>query len=133
MVGDTEYIDLAKWTGRTLYRLPLSIRERDEALMHVNSFAYLVDDPACDPRLGGIAGNANLAKIYGVGVQQFRRYIRPSRTYLKWLLDIPVANVSSVTNDAEIYRAEIRNCWVENLGIDKSHQGAALNSKKNQG
>lgn len=113
------YIHLDRWTGRTLYRLPLSIRERDEALMHVNSFSSVVNDPACDPRSGGIAGNEILARIYGVGVQQFRRNIRPSLHYLRKLADMPVTNVFSAENDAERYKAEKIKSWAKNLGINK--------------
>ena len=119
MVGDSDYIDLEKWTGRPLSRLPLSIREKDEPLMHVNSLSYLVDDPACDPRTGGIAGYENIARIYGVGLQQFRRNIAPKLSYLKWLEDIPVTHVSSAMNDAELYKIEIRKSWMGNLGLDR--------------
>lgn len=119
MVGDSDYIDLEKWTGRPLCRLPLSIRERDEALMHVNSFSYVVGDPACDPRSGGIAGYENIARIYNVKGQQFRKNIVCKRAYIRWLADIPVTNVSSAMNDAELYNAEKKKRWAKNLGINE--------------
>lgn len=115
MVG--EYVDLVKWTGIPLRRLPTSIRERDEALWHVSSLVALIGDPACDPRSGGIAGSKNLAAIYGVGVQQFRRNILPNLAYVRYLGDIPASNTSSAQPDAQIYKARVQQRWCDNLGI----------------
>jgi hypothetical protein len=110
-----EYVDLVKWMGYSLRRLPISIRDADEGLLHVSSLAAMIGDTTCDPRSGGIAGSGNLAEIYGVGVQQFRKNILSKLTYVRDLGGIPVTHVSSAQADAQNYRAKVRKQRCDNL------------------
>lgn len=99
------------------------MRERDEAKLHVSSLSYLIDDPTCNPRSGGIAGYENIAPYYGVTPDHFRRKIAKERGYINWLGEskgkgaIPVTHVSSATIDGANFQLKREHRWRKNLGI----------------
>tara|TARA_R110000824_G_scaffold399102_1_gene604008 strand:+ start:50648 stop:51028 length:381 start_codon:yes stop_codon:yes gene_type:complete len=114
-LDESGWIGLEKWMREPLRNIPISIRERDEGITHCNSIVAATGDTACDPRLGGVAGVKILAAFYGVGEQQFRRYILPNLTWIKWLGSKPITNVCSVLHDVKNYKANVSNIWLNNL------------------
>ena len=122
VVDKKGYIDLEKWSGRPTNSIPLSVRDPNEAMLHVSSLSFLINDSTCDPRSGGIAGNENIAPLYGASTEHYRRNITKKRDYIKWLDDIPVTHISSATNDAYLYKQEVKEQRLKNLGIDNNHR-----------
>ena len=116
LLGDG-WIDLQAWARRPLNRLPLEIRNQDEGYTHCNSLMPLIEDPACDPYNGGVAGNFNMAKFYTVGVQQFRKNIRPQLDFLRFIGGIPLSNISSLQNHASKYETRVRQNRCERIGM----------------
>lgn len=110
-------INVCSWTGRPINRLPKVGREPDEDYAYISKLLDVIGDPWCHPNSGGIANVATLAKIYGVGVQQFRRNILPTLGYIRLWGDNPVTNVRSAFAHAKIYRAETNQKWLNNLDL----------------
>ena len=117
MNGVSSWINVCSWTGRTVNRLPKAGRTPGEDYAYIGSLMAVIGDRWCHPNSGGIANVATLAKIYGVGVQQFRRNILPKLSYVRWWGDVPVTNVTSATTDAEIYRAYVAEKHLNNLNL----------------
>lgn len=113
---ESGWIDLERWLREPLRNIPISIREPYEGITHCNSIVAATGDTGCDPRLGGVAGVKNLAAFYGVGEQQFRRYILPNLPWMKWLGNKPITNVNSVIADAGRYLTNKKQMLVENFG-----------------
>ena len=116
MIGDS-YIDLEASSGRSYKTLPKHLREPDEGITHVYTYSYVVNDPACMPDAGGMMGVSNLAEIFDVSSQHFKRNILPRLTFIKYYAGIPVTNVSSAYAAAELYDQEVRKCRCDRLGV----------------
>lgn len=109
------WVDLVKWTGRSVNNIPVRYRAREDGLTHASSLTAQLGDLSCDPRSGGVAGNEYLCQFYGVGTQLFARYIAPSRSFLRRLGTIWVSNVNSVWADGLAYRESVAETRRANL------------------
>lgn len=116
IMGD-DYFDWVEWTGYSPGHLPLAIRDADDSRFYISSLSAQLGDSTCDPRSGGIAGTKNLAMRYGVSVQQFRRNILPTLTYVHKYYGILISHVSSVDHDAQKYKSRVRKQWCDNLNV----------------
>ena len=116
-INSEGWVRLGPWLDCDPCRIPLSIREADEAVTHCDSVVAAIGDPACDPRSGGIGGFRPMAAIFGVGVQQFRRSILPDLRFVHSLDRFPVSNVASLTASAEQYRQMVYAERCERLGL----------------
>ena len=111
------WVDLEEWTGHSVRRTPLAIREPDEPVTHCDSIVAALGDGACDPRSGGVAGTAHLAERFGVEAQQFRKHILPGLDFVRRLGGIPVTNVASLQAGAAEYRERVHRARCERLGV----------------
>jgi hypothetical protein len=121
-VVDDDWIDFAAWTGRSENTLPTALREPEDRVTRVTSLMAQIGDVHCDPRSGGIAGHGRIGSYYGVGEQQFRRYVVPTLDYVRWLSGIPITNVASAQADGLRYRARVNATRRANLSSSLSAQ-----------
>jgi hypothetical protein len=117
MIDDT-YIDLGASSNQSYKTIPVHLRERDEGLVHVNTYCSVIDDPACMPEAGGMMGVRNLAEIFGVSVQQLKRYILPKFDFVRYYGGIPVTNVSSAYAARDLYHTQVNQARCERLGVN---------------
>ena len=115
MNGVSSWINVCSWTGRTVNRLPKAGRATGEDYAYIGSLMAVIGDRWCHPHSGGIAKNSTLAEIYGVGVEQFRRNILPTLSYVRMWGDVAITNESSAYANAKVYRANTKTKWFNNL------------------
>ena len=116
MIDDT-YIDLEASSGRSYKTIPKHLREPDEGIAHVNTYSYVVNDPACMPDAGGMIGVKNLSEVFEVSTEHLKRNILPHLHFVKYYAGIPVTNVSSVYAAAEHYHQEVNQARCARLGM----------------
>lgn len=114
-VDEDGWVDLSLLTGQSWKTVSASLREVGEGYTRVESFNFVVGDPACDPRSGGVAGAAHLCQFYGVGEQQFKRHIAPKLSYLRWFAQHPVTNVASAQADGQRHQRAVASTHCSNL------------------
>lgn len=114
---DDLYIDLEASSGRSYKTLPKHLRESDEGITHVDTYSYVVNDPACMPEMRGVIGVINLAEIFQVSVEHFKRNIMPYLNFLRSYAGMPVTNVSSAYAAAELYHQEVNQARCKRIGV----------------
>jgi hypothetical protein len=98
------YVDSAGWfdieaaTGRSIYRLPLTLRERDEGITHPMSLCFIYDDLWVNPCSGGVIGQRDIAVAPGRSLSQVQRSVfdNPIGAAIRKVGDLRGSNVATL-------------------------------------
>lgn len=104
-VSSEGWFDIGVATGRSLYRLPLALRDRDEGRTHVACHIY--DDPWVNPRSGGVIGHKGIAVALGRSLSQVQRSVFDTSlgAVLRWVDGVLASNVTTLQLIREVLDA----------------------------
>lgn len=126
------YVDSAGWfdieaaTSRSLYRLPLALRERDQGRTHVTSVCCIYGDPWVNPSSGGVIGHRDIAVSLGRGLRQLERVVfhTPLGAAIRWVEGVPAASGATLQAIRDVLDTQARTAYLANLGITDQSSGS---------
>ena len=125
------YVDSGGWfdieaaTGRSLYRLPRALRERDEGRTHVTSICCVYGDPWVNPRSGGVIGHRDFAVSLNRSLRQVQRAVfgTPLGAAIRWVGGVPAAPGATLKAIREALDTQARTAHLTALGITDQSSG----------
>ena len=116
-VSSGGWFNIGKAAGRSLYRLPLALREPDEGVTHVSTLTAAYNDPWVNPCSGGIFGQQAIAEALDLSLRQAQRRVfhKPIGNFIRWVDGLPATNVQSCHAPREQLKAEARAAHLPNL------------------